>query len=293
MGITYDGNFNTVDANGGPSISQDFPDTTEVTSFLSPVMQSAASYAPLSLTASTSYLGATWYHTGDVGFANVGGGVLSFQRGFAKVPSQRIVPGGTHAYTFPGMPSIPADAVKTITAATFTSTVTTFTSTAHGFDVGDIVLAKISVLYNRGYGIMRTAFQAFYRVLAVPTANSFSLGFSLGASGVFILGTAHKYVPARNPRTIPASAVVQYDYALPGVTSGVPTALDFDSFPEFRVVGASGQASVENVLSATTSPTISAYLASMSNGDLIVVESGVSVWRGGIVERRTVFVRAQ
>lgn len=290
MSIVYDGNFGTVHANGGPSISQDFPDTTEVTSFLSPVMQTAGSYAPLSLTASTSYLGATWYHTGDRGFANVGGGVLSFQREFAKVPAQRIVPGGTYAYTFPGMTSVVAGTLKSITAATFTSTATTFTSTAHGFDVGDLVLVKFDVTIAT---VFRQFFQLFQRVVSVPTANSFSIGFSPSAAAVFNSGDAQDFVPGRNPRTVPASTIVQYDYALPGVTSGVSTVFDFNAFPEFRVVGASGETSVENVLGATTSPTLSAYLTSMSNGDLLVVESGVRVWRGAILERKTIFVRAQ
>jgi hypothetical protein len=293
MSIVYDGNFGTAAANGGPSISQDFPDTTEVTSFLAPIMQRAASYAPLTLTASTSYLGATWYHTGDRGFANLGGDVLSFQREFAKIPSRRIVPGGTYAYTFPGMPGVPAGALKTITAATFTGETTTFTVTAHGFDVGDIVLVKFTVTVALGAATLFQDYQMFQRVQTVPTANSFSVGFSPATFSVFRSGTAQEYVPARNPRTIPASTIIQYDYALPGVTSEVSSVLDFNAFPEFRVVGASGEDSVENVLSAATSPTLSAYLTSMSNGDLITIESGVAVWRGGILERRTVFVRAQ
>jgi hypothetical protein len=294
MSIVYDGNFGTADANGGPSISQDFPDTTEVTSFLAPIMQRAASYAPLTLTASTSYLGATWYHTGDRGFANLGGDVLSFQREFAKIPAQRIVPGGTYAYTFPGMTSFVSSSIKTITAATFAGTTATFTATAHGLEVGDIVLVKFNVSITAISASIRQFYQTFTQVRTVPTANSFSIRFPSAASVFFFhSGTAQEYVPARNPRTIPASTIIQYDYALPGVTSEVSSALDFNAFPEFRVVGESGEGSVENVLSATTSPTLSAYLTSMSNGDLITIESGVAVWRGGILERRTVFVRAQ
>jgi hypothetical protein len=291
VSIVYDGDFNSARLNGAPVVVQDFADTPEVTSFVAPVMQRMASYSPLALTASTAYLAATWFYVGDKGFTDRGADVAQFSREFAKIPATRTVPGGSLAYTFPGMVAATGGTAQTITAATFGATSTTFTANTHGFVAGDI----ISLSFAASGGLIGTTPFVYYNLVSVASAttNQFVVNVTAPSGATFTTGVAQKYTPARNPRTIKASTIIQYDYALPTVTSGIANALDFTAFPEFRVVGASGIDEVENVLSNTTQPTLSEYFTAISNGTLLVAESAVNVWKGRILERRTVYVKAQ
>jgi hypothetical protein len=249
----------------------------------------AESYIAPALNTTITVGAATLYLVGDYNHSVIDSGCIEFTRRWASIPAQRSVPGGTFAFTFPGMMPSAGGAQKTITAATFAANSSTFTSTAHGFIAGDLILLTFTVTT----AVSRYSFPVFISVLAAPTADTFTTRFTPGTGATFVSGTAQKFVPARNPRTVPATTIIQYDYALPGVTSGISTVFDFQAFPEFRVVGASGEEGVENIVSIGTDPTQAAYLTSISNGDLLVVESGVSVLSGAILERRTVYVRAQ
>jgi hypothetical protein len=92
--------------------------------------------------------------------------------------------------------------------------------------------------------------------------------------------------------------MTQYEYVLPGVTSGISTATDYlPLLPFAPVLASTGQsiadyASLENKLGTGTVPTASEYRALVIGRSMLTAESDISVWQGQILERKTLLVRA-
>jgi len=96
---------------------------------------------------------------------------------------------------------------------------------------------------------------------------------------------------SRYPKSIPTGSVVDYTYYLPGVTTGIATFSDVIETPVFTVINPfSGQEI--GWLSDLTTPTVTAYLAKVTAGEYLVVASEIKQYKGNIIQRADVKVRA-
>jgi len=85
---------------------------------------------------------------------------------------------------------------------------------------------------------------------------------------------------------------ISVDYFLPGVTASISTPPDIPLDTRFRVLDSQGQETT--TLGTNTQPTLTEYLAIVTNGGEIVAEdSQLERYRGNIYERRTRYIRAQ
>jgi hypothetical protein len=297
MSIHYDGNFTTPRQQGSPILIQDFEDSLQVTSIETDVLVATTAYAALTANAVTSFAAATYYYQGDRGFSDLGGGLTKFTRAFSLVPSTRIVPGGTYATTIYGLTSTTTGTSQSVTVSLATATsnpVVAVTMTAHGFTTGDFCLldfrytaVNLGITYSRRF-VGSVA-------VTVTGTDTFTFRFFdiLGwFSASFVSGTGRAFSPARQPKTEVVPTLIQFDYALPGVTPNITTALDFGSAKIFQPINA-GSGTDTQSLDAGTVPTAAEFRAMIAAGELIVAESAVQTWKGRILERRTVLLRAQ
>jgi hypothetical protein len=230
----------------------------------------------------------TLYLVGDFNQSLIDSGCIEFTRQWASIPALRTRPIGSYAYAYPGLQLFSAGAIKTVTAVTFGTTFATLTSTAHGFLNSDYVLIIINYTSN---SVAKT-FAGCARVFNV-TANTFEVWFPANvAPNVFTNGTARTYTPQRGQTTIIGNALAQYEYVLPGVTSGIPDAQSYRELDTFRAIEATSGA-IEDTVGVNTLPTLVNYIDLIRNRSLLVAESSVKTYLGNIIERRTVFVTAQ
>lgn len=249
----------------------------------------AESYTPPALNTTITVNAVTLYLVGDYNHSEIESGCINFVRRWASIPATRTRPGGTRAFTYPGLTPAAGGASKTITAVTFSQSITTATIVAHGYTAGQTIMFRAAVTFGSQFRMFTTR---LVRVIAAPTVNTFTVPVGL-LGYTFVSGSAQAYTPAVNPRTEPASSVIQYDYALPGVSAGIASFLDLEPTPEFRVVGAVAEPTVENVLTPLTSPTVAEYLALIGDSSLIVAESFTDQYMGDIIVRKTTLVRAK
>jgi hypothetical protein len=118
--------------------------------FRQPFMQLAASYSPLPLDtpypAAGAYgvpTGATYYLVGEENFADQSGGMLQWERVYAKVPSS-WADGEEFTYTFPAyIATVSAATDSTITSISDSGTYYTISS-GMSFSAGDSVFVSVS-----------------------------------------------------------------------------------------------------------------------------------------------------
>ena len=108
-------------------------------------------------------------------------------------------------------------------------------------------------------------------------------GIVLTQSTLPILGTA---------RTREVLGRMRYDYWLPGQTEGVVTAADIPIVPEFIIADAAD--ALTTILSSTTTPSLTDYEEYVALSHEIVAQRSIlRPWMGNIIERMTVYVKAQ
>lgn len=242
-------------------------------------IQQAESYAPPTLSVSRTLKSVSAYSVGDTDPEPIDGGCVSFDRMWSTIPATRTVPRGTYAFQFPAVGAVPLGSSKTITAVSGN----VYTSEAHGYSVGAFVI--ISLVYSGGSVTARG------RLTAVTT-DTFTITLGFVPSGTFTSGTVQSAGAGRtSSKSIPATSIEVFSYALPGVTSGVTTIQDFRADEIFKVVDAATGEETD-VTGAGTSPTESEYIAMISAGSYLVAESEVRLYRGQILERRTLMVQA-
>jgi len=240
-----------------------------------------------------------FYAVGDTEPQPIEGACVAFVRTWSKIPATRTVPVGTYPFPYPAIIPGAAGSPKTITALSpntgNTPLVTpTCTSTAHGLAVGDLI--TLEIIYSSTPAGQKRG--GTVRVTAVPTADTFTttsfLLFWGGTfnDGTFVSGTATLIRLGRDtPKTIPGQASATYSYALPGVTSGVTSNLDFAADLEFRPYAA-GTFEEVNSLNTGTVPTAADYHVQISSRSSLVAKSGVRRYKGKILERETINVIA-
>ena len=232
------------------------------------------------------------YCIGDTEPQPAEAGLVSFTRMWANIPASRSVPTGTTLYQFVGLPAGITGATKTITALSALTASTTITVAAHGYTAGYFVYMAITYTFGGTITVYTT--QPIFSV----TTDTFTVGPIPYATGVFVSGTVSRGDPYRATYQGKSSTITNYDYALPGVTVGVASAIDFLPSPKFNpIVITTGQsvsdyADFGNVLSEFTSPTAIQYRALIASKALISTESDIAPWMGSILERKTLMVRA-
>ena len=258
-------------------------------------MQLAASYSPLPLntayTAAGSYgvpTGATYYLVGEENFADQSGGMMQWERVYAKVPSSWS-DGEEFAYTFPAyINTVSPGSDFAITSISESGTYYTISS-GMSFNAGDSVFVSVSfvrdsVSYYVGQYTKAAGGNSGTNVLVpaiFPGAGSF------GSVG----GNVTTEVPYRSlEQTILVTSQLVHDYALTSVTA-IDGALPIIS--QFEPVDATGGALQFNSLNTATKPTGDQYAAMVKNQVLIVGASSTrSRFYGNIFQRVTRYIPA-
>jgi hypothetical protein len=263
--------------------------------FRQPFMQLAASYSPLPLDtpypAAGAYgvpTGATYYLVAEENFADQSGGMMQWERVYAKVPSSWS-DGEEFAYTFPAyINTVSPGSDFAITSISESGTYYTISS-GMSFNAGDSVFVSVSfvrdsVSYYVGQYTKAAGGTSGTNVLVpaiFPGAGSF------GSVG----GNVTTEVPYRSlEQTILVTSQLVHDYALTSVTA-IDGALPIIS--QFEPVDATGGALQFNSLNTATKPTGDQYAAMVKNQVLIVGASSTrSRFYGNIFQRVTRYIPA-
>ena len=235
------------------------------------------------------------YCVGDTEPQPAEAGLVSFTRMWANIPAPRLIPSGTTLYQFVGLPSGISGSPKTVTAMSSTANSLTLTSAAHGYSLGDQIMLKVRFTVGaRGYSLIYLS-----PITAVTTDTiTFTRGVLSTGTIVFVSGTVTKQQSYRKTFQAKSSTMTQFEYVLPGVTSGVSDASDYlPLLPFAPVLASTGQsiadyADLENTLTAFTNPTDAEYRSLITEGSLLIAESDIALWKGPILERKTLLVRA-
>jgi len=227
----------------------------------------------------------TAYFVGDYNKTKIEGGLVIFDRQFAKIPASRSLRlTGTSAYTFPG---IEADRdntiVRTVTSYTFTANTSTFYC-SNTVSVGDPVICSlnttdpqtgITIDHNR---INRTALSGTNSTrVVVDKMASYSYINSVSLEQFAIL--------PRNRSSLATGTFTDFTYYLPGVSSGITAPTDVPLSETFRTPDA--------LLSDATIPSATEYDAKVTNGELLLIDSSITKYAGNIIQRANVKVKAQ
>jgi len=263
--------------------------------FRQPFMQLAASYSPLPLDtpypAAGAYgvpTGATYYLVGEENFADQSGGMMQWERVYAKVPSSWS-DGEEFAYTFPAYLGSASPASDfTITSISDSGTYYTISS-GMNFSAGDSVFVSVSYVRD----------SVSYYVGQYTKAAGGTSGTNVLVPAIFpgtgtfgsVGGNVTTEVSYRAlEQTLLVTSQMVHDYALTSVT-----ALD-GSLPiinEFSPVDPTGAALQFNQLNLSTKPTSSQYAAMVKNQVLIVASSSTrSRFYGNIFQRVTRYIQA-
>ena len=287
--------FNVAVTVGLPVWDVVIPAQNDKVLFRQPFMQLAASYSPLPLDtpypAAGAYgvpTGATYYLVAEENFADQSGGMLQWERVYAKVPNSWS-DGEEFAYTFPaylGTASPGSD--FTITSISDSGTYYTISS-GMNFSAGDSVFVSVSYVRD----------SVSYYVGQYTKAAGGSSGTNVLVPAIFpgtgtfgsVGGNVTTEVPYRAlEQTLLVTSQMVHDYALTSVT-----ALD-GSLPiinEFSPVDTTGAALQFNQLNSSTKPTSSQYAAMVKNQVLIVASSSTRArFYGNIFERVTRYIPA-
>jgi hypothetical protein len=219
---------------------------------------------------------------------HVGGGILEWDRVWANIPASREE-GETYGLTVPGIETLGEFAAKNVTGATSSGGMTTITtSTAHLFVVGDGVIIRYFVVAPDGKQHLR---QVFRIAAAGTTGSTLVVQQVIDIGPIYWPGATVFQPPGRQPFTVVVPSVVQFDYFLPGVSTGIKTSKDIPIFQAWEIIGSDGNRT--DSLSATSSPTVTEYRQMVASQERLVAEASVvRRWMGNIHERATRYVTA-
>lgn len=283
-----DGDFTTAAINGDDRVDRPFAEqgdsTTQV--IYRPMIVNRADYTPLALDTAHPDV-ATAYLVNERNFQDVGCGVMTFERVYAQIPADRDeVFTGTTAYTFPGIRSKDTGGTeRNVTAAATSGNVTTITCT-NTVSVGDVVFIEIAS--SSGGSTINVS--NFTRALSGTTASQVNVPAI--ALLTFDSGTLTELtIQPRPQKSLPVSTFTDFKYYLPGVTTGITDIDDIDTLDTFSAFSARSGERV-SVLDDETIPDVASYIADVTAGNFLVIESTLTRWHGNIIQRADVKVRA-
>jgi hypothetical protein len=208
----------------------------------------------------------------------------AFFRDFAKIPATWTET-GNFAFRYPAVPgSVTYGSLVTssVSAALDGNGSLVVTKNSHGLSAPQVVFLYFTDSFGGRWSISGA--------ITATTANTFTCGNLKFASGTTFSSVSYKTMNAPAGHgvidDVPTCRIV-HEYALPGVTTGIATKLDFKALPRLKILDADGTAT--DTLSATTSPTVTEWLAAVAAGQDFVVESDVKPAQGlgNIIERVT------
>jgi hypothetical protein len=291
MSIIYaDGDLTVATPTGKKRITYPFPDDPTSLYYEQDFMQLFDNYDTLALDTpefiAFGSINAAVYLTGESPLQDMGGGVAKWTRTYSVIPNSRQEYSNL-SWTRPGLSEgnlYPF--VNIISASNSGATTAITTDAAHGMSPGDYCLIIYTVTLSNGTQITRQVGRS-----AISAAgSSLTVSIILDQSTPYYL-TVRRVDQSRDARSITVPCVIQYDYALPGVTAQVSAPSDFSIFYPPMVLDSGGKET--ETYAPDSSPTRADYLAQVAAGTLIVAEpSVVRPWRGNILERATKYVKA-
>ena len=258
---------------------------------LDATMASAANAAVTSLPFTAD---ANAYFVGDFEHLISDGVLITFDRQFANIPLSTIDPAGSEIFTFPGLPSTSGTGTRIdISNASVSSNVVTLSlASAHGMTSGDNFRYYIRGYVTR-YG--RDYYNNFYGngvCTTGTTGSTIKLYTYLPDSFTFFYGSVYPFASrGRKQVSRKSSTQFEYDYFLPGVTAGIASSQQItlpQRFEAFRYT----EGNTVETLDGATEPTNTEYNEIVDTDGFLVLDSGISRWKGNIIRRSVKSIRA-
>ena len=234
------------------------------------------------------------YFVGDYNKIKIDGGLVRFDRQFANIPAATIDPAGSEIFTFPGLPSVASTTPAIIinSASVSSNVVTLSLASAHGMTSGDNFRYYIRGYVTR-YG--RDYYNNFYGngvCTTGTTGSTIKLYTYLPDSFTFFYGSVYPFASrGRKQVSRKSSTQFEYDYFLPGVTAGIASSQDITLPQRFEAYRYSEGNTVET-LNGATEPTDTEYNEIVDSDGFLVLDSGISRWKGNILRRSVKSIRA-
>lgn len=223
------------------------------------------------------------------------GELMRYECDFATIPASRDDVDGL-SVRFPGFGvTATSNAAKSVISFTPASDRKTATLEvlAHGYSISSLVGFHL-VLSS---GSAQFALDGHALAIGIST-NTLMVALEtpvpIGTPVGFVTGSVRNFsaaLPTRTALTIEANTRVRCDYFLPGKSTGITSATDIIVPPSLRIYATGG--SETETLAADTMPTQTEYLAMITGGHEILVQSTLGRWRGNIWERKLAFARAR
>lgn len=234
------------------------------------------------------------YFVGDYNKTKIEGGLVRFDRQFANIPLPTIDPAGSEIFTFPGLPyTAGTGTLITINSVSSSNNVLTFNlASAHGMVNGDNFR-----YYFRGtitaYGATYSNFYYGNGVcLTGTTGSTIKIRTYIPSDFTFTFGAIYPFASrGRKQVSRKSSTQFEYDYFLPGISTGITKAQDISLPQRFEAYRYSEGNTVET-LSTVTTPTANEYNAIVDDDGFLVLDSGIDRWKGNIIRRIAKSIRA-
>lgn len=269
-------------------------------------MQTAASYSPLAL--STTYTAhgtygvptsSSYFLVGEENFRNVGGGVLQWERVWARVPPQWYEY-EDYAYTYPAyVAPISIGTGYSIIGITDVGSTTyvRIQTAATGISANDTVY--VACTYSRGAGAIR-AVNMITRVLNASSTQWVEVAHVFVGTGTTYAGASGEIIKVgggrSTPETIAVSSRIAHEYANisnpASITATLETVLPL--IDGFTAIDSIGQRTTTLSTGTASRPNSVTYAAMINEGIEIVAEQSVRErWMGNIYVRKTRFIPAR
>ena len=284
-----DGDFTTAQPNGAERVDRPFAEQgdSDTQVIFRPMLVNKADYVKLPLdtphpTVTDAYL------TTEKSFENYGTGLISFERVYAQIPVSRLgVFTGSQAFTYPGYNTEgnTDGTVRTITNITENDTVSTLIVN-NTVTIGDVV--SVSASWTGAIGVAFGGFRVALsgttasqvKVALIPSGDNFDFGFLIELD----------FEPRASESTVTGS-ITDFTYFLPGVTPGISLPTDVVEDGTFKILDTNTLAST-SILSTATIPNFVGYQSKIDAGEYLIASSKVTRWRGNILQKANLKVRA-
>ncbi len=264
-----------------------FEDVADALVFSQDFIQATAEFSPLALdTPDDTY--PDCYLVAE-GARDDRGGFVRWKRTYARIPPSRQV-FESYSWTVPGIGSEAVYAAASISSVVNASGTTTITAAA-----SVEASADDSVLVSYTFTDATTGTQYGRSVLRICLAGTSGTNVVVplitepGGTLTFI--SVQRVEPGRDPYTEEVGSLLQLDYFLPGVSTGIATVQDIPLLSPLDIYDNTGRRTTS--FTAETVPTLATWRAQVAAGDYVcVVRSVPRRWMGNIYERATRYVKA-
>lgn len=217
------------------------------------------------------------------------GPLFKWTRTYARIPASRQL-FESYSWTVPGIGSEAVYSSVSISSNSSSSGVTTLTTgSSSTATVGD----SVQVSYTFTDAVTGTQYgREVLRVCLTGTSGTtVKVALISEPGGTISYNTLKKVEPGRDPYTEEVGSLLQLDYFLPGVSSGIATVQDIPLLSPLIIYDNTGRQTTS--FAATTSPTLATWRSQVASGAYVcVVRSIPRRWMGNIYERATRYVKA-